>query len=270
MMNLLLNRSIASIGHNIFSPWGLDRSNNGFANSLVSREKLSEFKKTFEDAREQDGSGKVFEFDNRFHSTYYKDEWDGLLTEQKKEFLSHLPKIEIGSDKIQLMPIASYVSEDMELEDALFFAREEVGKGGIFSYHEQFYTTCTQEELEELNMEDKNHLLRMEENGYINILDKDLSDVEVVDLAFQDYDPVYVLPDETKFPLDDTDNDQWAAGETVDNQEDEGYIAPSHDDHSDNWETHDDSQSGSDIYSDNSFHHGNDDNFHEDHSPLDI
>lgn len=266
-MDSLQNKSVSSvlssIEHNVFSPWGLDRSNNDVSNSLISQEKLSEFKNTFENSREQYGIGELFNFDNHLHSTYYKDEWDGLLTEQKREFLGHLPE----SGNIHLMPIASNVSEDMELEDALFFAREEVGVGGLFISDGQIYTTYTQEEVDNLNSGEKDHFLQIADSGHINVLDENLSQFDVIDLVYQDpnYEDDFFDVTDVISPIETTNSDSWESEESIISYDsDDEHINSHTNDHSDDWDDSD-HQADSNIYPDNLYHQPDNDNLYDDH-----
>ncbi len=118
------------------------------------------FQEAFSSARDEVGSGGYFEWHGQKYSTYYKEEWDLLSDDQKNQFSDSLTyetnlHTDAGSDNDQVYeavtihdtaPVAEHIDDSMSFNDAFALARNEVGPGGVFSWHGETYSTYTSEE----------------------------------------------------------------------------------------------------------------------------
>ncbi|MDR1202822.1 MAG: hypothetical protein LBL58_14505 [Tannerellaceae bacterium] len=142
-------------------------------NSGVETAEKSAFEQAFATARVEKGIGDIFEYEGNYYGTYYKDEWDALSKEEKDEFYASvnskiqanatdetdtaenalLPEEAAGA-QVEVIRMASQVTDDMPQEMALYVAREEVGPGNIYKWNEDVYSTYTADELLELSPEE--------------------------------------------------------------------------------------------------------------------
>lgn len=123
------------------------------------------FQEAFSSAREEVGSGGFFEWHGQRYSTYYKEEWDLLSEDQKLQFASNLNEglnidssmasnDEIIYDAVTIhdtAPVAEHVDDSMSFNDAFALARNEVGPGGVFTWHGETYSTYTVSERSQMN-----------------------------------------------------------------------------------------------------------------------
>ena len=188
---------IAGVGAGslLFVPWSISRSANveKEENSEEITENteadiikdLTDFEQTFADARAELGAGNYFEFNGRLYSTYYEDEWDNMSIEEKQEFLSTVSQIETELQMPHSVPIASYVTDDMSLEDAVCIAREVDGAGAVFEWRGKIYTSYTKEEIN--NMSPEEHEIYFSAiSEKVNIPINSINDIEVTDFDIQD------------------------------------------------------------------------------------
>lgn len=125
-----------------------------------------EFNDAFEAARAEVGAGGYFLWQGKPFSTYYKEEWDKLSSEEHAEFFNNVmkdsedwpeynPTIAEAITLYETAPISQYVDDEMSFSDAFAVAREEVGSGGVFQWQGKLYSTFTKQEWESMDAEDK-------------------------------------------------------------------------------------------------------------------
>ena len=173
-----------------FFPWSINRSGESghsgtsFITGHISNE--SDFEQTFLSARTEAGSNmKIFEYNGKWCSPYYKDEWDRLKIDQKQDFLSQLTQLSEETNQPRPVPVASGILEGMTPEDAFYVAREEVGPGGIYFLHEKAYTTYTQEEITHLSGNEKEDFFLSAEKMDISPVIEDINDIQIIDLTYE-------------------------------------------------------------------------------------
>ncbi|MDR1402567.1 MAG: hypothetical protein LBJ60_02540 [Tannerellaceae bacterium] len=217
----------------------------------------SEFEQAFATARAEQGKGGVFEHEGNYYGTYYKDEWDALSKEEKDQFYASanskiqnnpadtaendlLPE-EAADAQVEVIKMASQVTDEMSPEMALHVAREEVGPGNIYAYRGEVYSTYTADELLNLSPEEIERARYIMEQVNLNaqILTKediqgeetifdtqalaantDTADTEVIDTEVADTETA----DTEVADINAIDNtaDADTAGEQIDYNENEG------------------------------------------------
>jgi hypothetical protein len=145
----------------------------------------SGFEQAFAAARAVQGKGGVFKYEDNYYGTYYKDEWDALSKEEKEQFYASvnskiqenaanaeetanvedatnatdtaenglLPEETAGA-QVEVIRMASQVTDEMSPETAFVVAREEVGPGHIYEYKGEIHSTYTADELLKLSPEE--------------------------------------------------------------------------------------------------------------------
>lgn len=124
------------------------------------------FSEAFASAREELGAGGYFLWHGKPFSTYYKEEWEKLTTEEQNEFYQNVMdtqeawpvREEVLPEAITIYetaPEATHVNSSMSFNDAFSLAREEVGSGGVFQWNGKLYSTYTKEEWEAMDAGDK-------------------------------------------------------------------------------------------------------------------
>ncbi len=185
-MNLLLSNIINTEESFLFFPWSATRTSENETEISGQIKTSADFQETFLSERANLGAGKIFEYDNNLYSTYYKDEWDCLKTEQKQDFLNQLHELETNEFNSYPLPVATNISEDMAPEDAFYVAREEIGKGGIFFIQGEAYTTYTQEELYQLSPAESENFCNSMKEMHIEVPVKEIGDIHMLDLTYED------------------------------------------------------------------------------------
>jgi hypothetical protein len=211
----------------------------------------SRFEQAFADARIEQGKGGVFEHEGNFYGTYYKDEWDALSKEEKDQFYASvnskiqamkadeadetnatdtagndpLPEETAGA-QVEVIRMASQITDDMPQEMALYAAREEVGPGNIYKWHGEVYSTYTADELLELSPEEIERARYIMEQ--VNLSEQTLTkaDIQGEETIF---DPQSLIADteitDTEAIVNTTDTDADAVaditGEQIDYNENE-------------------------------------------------
>lgn len=121
------------------------------------------FREAFATARTEVGQGGYFEWHGQKYNTYYKEEWDELSEDDRREFVNNVFQennqyagVQSSSAPVVIydsIEVAHGITDDLSFNDAFALARVEVGPGGVFVYKGNIYSTFTQEELDSMTQE---------------------------------------------------------------------------------------------------------------------
>ena len=167
------------------------------------------FGEAFATAREEVGAGGWFMYKGQSYNTYYKEEFAQLSPEQKQDFCNnymaqanehhiHHPSTAASTVDVvhpvivipSVAPIATSVDDSMTFNEAFVAAREEVGAGGIFTWHNETFNTYSSEEMSHMNTHDRDLFQLAVEEAQIPIgVEVCYSNVSYVDTALQPTEP---------------------------------------------------------------------------------
>ena len=139
---------------------------------------LNPFEQVFAQKRHELGKGELFEYNGNWYTTYYKEEWEALSLEEKKAALRDMktgveqPSGDLTSPETPkpvqpVFTIATQVDDSMEIETALFMAREE--GADLFEWHDDLYLTYAQEELDQMSPEQQAYYAQICEEHHAKV-----------------------------------------------------------------------------------------------------
>lgn len=123
------------------------------------------YNEAFDAARGELGAGHFFIFKDNIFSTYTQEEWSRLDAEDRAEhekfreeqvdLIKEKTTEEIPFVVHDESPIVSNVNDSMSFDDAFAVARQEVGPGGVFKWHGNYYNTYYENEWNSMDDADK-------------------------------------------------------------------------------------------------------------------
>ena len=139
------------------------------------------FQEAFKTARHEVGATGFFEWRGNVYNTLYEGEASLLTKEEQNELYSNImheyrddntnvaenhptgTETHVHNDIPVIIhdeaPEAEGVTDEMSFKDAFAVARAEVGPGGVFEWHDQYFNTYTREEFSAMNHEQKSDYL---------------------------------------------------------------------------------------------------------------
>ncbi|MCM1319928.1 MAG: hypothetical protein NC217_06060 [Muribaculaceae bacterium] len=162
-------------------------------NDLHVSENVSDdmsFADAYHAAREEVGAGGAFVWHGDVYSTYSTEEWDALSPVERTQYAQNFDWKQIDSQDSPVydpahpewadddIAVATGVNDDMSFSEAFAAAREEVGAGGAFVWHDQVYGTY--------NADEWNHMTAAERAEFAGHFDwnrvgSETSDVQAYD-----------------------------------------------------------------------------------------
>ena len=186
----------------------------------LEKQSLSKFDKVFAEARLENGPGSVFEYNGNYYGTYYKEEWDAMSVEDKKQYYASVDEkiLEIkevqsttnevdASTHRETFKMATMVTDEMDEEMAFHVARSEVGPGQLYFYQGEVFSTYTVDELLALTPDELSRMQQIVEQAtvsepYIEQMDgyeEIILDQNMLQASLESLDEIEISSDDQDF-----------------------------------------------------------------------